>query len=193
MSDKPLISIITACSRPQNLPKLLQSILLLKNHKCIEWIIVHDSTFIPAVILDKKIEIKQIPQLTINGIAGSNQKAAGVKAANGEYLYFLDDDTILHHNFDKVINALKASNPDLLAFSQVLPNNTIRQPIFEFGKIDQAQYIFKAKWYLHTQGFVNKYEHDWLLLNDLLTINSNTFKIQKLPSSQPCCYYNKLR
>lgn len=90
------LSIITPCSRPENLPAIYLSILAMQRED-VEWIIVYDKnkvdhrirkyeSFVP-VILQKSERQKG---------KGSAQRNEALKYVTGKFIYYLDDDNLAH-------------------------------------------------------------------------------------------------
>ena len=98
------LTIITSCTRPENLPKLYESI----NFEYIDkWIIVYDTskgdTYTWSYKKDKCIIEAECPD---KGVMGYAQKNFGLKFVKKGMVYFLDDDTIMHPDFWKVFPSL---------------------------------------------------------------------------------------
>lgn len=90
------LSIITPCSRPLNLPTIYASILEM-NESNVEWIIVYDLDEIDERILAYEKEIPIILLKERRGVGkGSMQRNAGLDICSGDYIYFLDDDNLVH-------------------------------------------------------------------------------------------------
>ena len=105
MSNK--ITIITPCSRIHNLPALYESIEFDKINK---WIIVYDTTvnnYCPSFLSHKQI-IEVDCKSSLNGLVGNTQRNYGLSFVEDDnYIYFLDDDNIIHPNFWKIIEELE--------------------------------------------------------------------------------------
>lgn len=145
-SAKPKLTIITPCSRPANLRTVAASI----DFDAIDrWIIVHDTTRVP----------KPAPQFTDNpkvvetdcddaGISGNAQRNKGIDmvpegpAEDAGYVYFLDDDNVVHPNFFHKIVPLLDGTTAIVTFDMVYSHGTIlagnRPNVF---KIDTAMFV----------------------------------------------------
>jgi hypothetical protein len=91
------LTIITPCSRPENLPVVLRSI----NFDVVNrWIIVHDTQRRPFVKVfpdDEKIE-----EYSCEGPpnrSGNGPRNMGLNLVTDGFVYFLDDDNIVHPSF----------------------------------------------------------------------------------------------
>jgi hypothetical protein len=95
------ITIITSCTRPENLPKLYESIQFEHVKK---WIIVYDTSKRQEYTWSYKKYSEIIEaECPHQGVLGYAQKNFGLKFVKGGMVYFLDDDTIMHPNFWKFI------------------------------------------------------------------------------------------
>ena len=97
MSNK--ITIITPCSRIHNLPMLHESI---KFDKINKWIIVYDTTV--DSYYQSFFSHEQITEVhcksSLNGVVGNTQRNYGLSFVEDDnYIYFFDDDNIIHRNF----------------------------------------------------------------------------------------------
>ena len=87
-----MLSIITPCSRPQNLSRIWPSI-----PQGSQWLIVRDAaddTEVPG-------ELKSAPGVEVHCLAGGGrwgnaQRNLGLSLADRDYVYFLDDDNVMH-------------------------------------------------------------------------------------------------
>jgi len=158
------LSIITPCSRPYNLPTIYQSILDL-NTDNIEWIVIFDGEIDNRILQYKK----NINIILLNKFReGENSYASslrneGLKYANGDYIYFLDDDNIIHHKLYKKLLLYKEDDK-VLIFNQF--SNKFNKRVINFDinniyprLIDTAQFIIPKK-YQHIQWINNNEEND---------------------------------
>ena len=150
------LSIITPCSRPLNLPSIYQSILDLKTDD-VEWLIIYDGNNIDKRILqyekNVKIRLFNLKRKEEDSTA-SMLRNMGIKNAKGDYLYFLDDDTLIHPLlYQKVCIYCKSDK--LVIFNQWSINRKRRIKIFNLnnlysGYIDTAQFVvpnnLKSRW-----------------------------------------------
>ena len=138
------LSIITPCTRPLNLPAIYGSILEIGSDK-IEWIIVYDSNEI-----DKRIKQYEsfVPIILTNKKGGfayaSDQRNKGLELVNGKWIYYLDDDNLIHP-------ILYGDENKVLIFNQFSINRKRRIKDFKLknikhGFIDTAQIIVPSKY-----------------------------------------------
>lgn len=147
------ITIITPSIRPQNLKRILSSI----DFKYFSrWIIVYDSRkitknphqFVDCPYIEEYLYSKQGP-----GRSGNDQRNFALSAIptnyNG-YIYFLDDDNIIHPNFYHLLNNVVNGGPkkriELYSFDQERYNKTIilRGNQCRMNKIDSAMVLIPA-------------------------------------------------
>jgi glycosyltransferase involved in cell wall biosynthesis len=149
-SNMVKLSIITPCTRPENLPAIYRSILAMKSSE-VEWIIVYDSDkiderikqyedFVPIILIKQK-----------GGHAyGSDQRNKGLELAKGKWIYYLDDDNLVHTRLLERIR-LYGDDKTILIFNQFAINRKRRFKKFDFdcirpGGIDTAQIVVPDKY-----------------------------------------------
>lgn len=190
-----MLSIITPCSRIYNLPIILNSLNNLNT--LVEWIIIYDKNFIDEI--DTKISMyssyKVKIKLFIKENDSSNGKAYflrnyGMEYATGDYLYFLDDDTLALPNLYSGIKDYLFKY-DLIIFNQIRNGKTIYiKSIDEINNVDTGQFVVKnginSKWKPSNNG----YREERVFLNELINEIPKE-KIIFLPLT--LSYYNKLK
>ena len=149
-----MYNIVTACSRPENLNKIKQSLEPFTDK--ITWYIVYDSTKreveIPEkhqMFVDAIAEMSYfdwIKQLSVEGgVTGSAQRNSALDIITDGYVYFLDDDNLLHQNLIPTIESMVELKADNLGyvFSQQLENSVrkIRWESIKQTHIDTAQFM----------------------------------------------------
>lgn len=161
------LHIITPCSRPENLEAISKTI-----PKWAKWWIIYDRNS-PIGITENEFRHD-----TTNTWGKAQINFALDQIPLGDYCYVLDDDNILHPDFEDIVKPyLKAKNYDWIGF-----NSTERAYRCEINQIDQAQFIWKnngQKYPLEYNGdgqFAVKYN------------KANPIIIERILS-----YYNKLR
>ncbi|MGE4568034.1 MAG: glycosyltransferase family A protein [Bacteroidales bacterium] len=121
------INIITPCARPENLHKIAESINIPR--RMFRWIVVIDADR-PATLPDlpKKAEVYYFKD---NSRSGNGQRNFALNLitretpANGfdNFVYFLDDDTLMHPDFYNAVNGVKS---DFIHFDQQFPDGSHR-------------------------------------------------------------------
>lgn len=93
----PELYIITPCSRPDNLGRVLAS---LRMDAVTQWIIVHDSDELtPRLCFDAENKVVEVAVRVPGSVSGNGQRNAGldlVPAHAQGFVYFLDDDNEVH-------------------------------------------------------------------------------------------------
>ncbi len=153
-----ILSIITPCSRPLNLPTIYWSILNMKTNN-VEWIIIYDSDKIDERILMYQ---EQIPIKLYNNIRkfgdsyGAKLRNIGIENAIGDYLYFLDDDNIIHPKlYERICKYKDNDNSKILVFNQFNSKltrrlNGLNINCIQNGMLDTGQFVvprkYKTRW-----------------------------------------------
>lgn len=136
---KKNLYLITPCSRINNLYKIKKTIDFEKIKK---WIIVYDA----SVIKRKKklfIKCKNIEELFHKdelSVSGNSQRNFALNYLNKKkdknfFLYFLDDDNILHKNFYKIIKKLDNKKKLIYTFDQLRKQKIFINNKFQYVKI----------------------------------------------------------
>jgi hypothetical protein len=134
------LSIITPCSRPQNLEILKKSI---DFNKIKYWYIVYDTSKGRSFV--KRYNHDKIIELQVNHkCCGAPQRNLGIDAIKSGFVYMLDDDNIIHENFWKLIETFE--NDKVYTFDQercLKDNKTSILPGGNYKKcrIDTAQFV----------------------------------------------------
>jgi predicted O-methyltransferase YrrM len=179
------ITIITPSYRVDNLIQLKNSI----NFDYVnEWIIVYDGK-----------KINEIPNLFKNennckikeyicdddGISGNSQRNYALTKITNEktYIYYLDDDNIIHPQLYKLINILDDNK--IYTFNQVdrITGNNIN-----IGQIDTAMFLIDYNLCKNIVWISDKYEADGFYIKECYEKNKHLH----IYVNNDLCYYNKL-
>lgn len=185
------ITVITPCSRPENLHLLKESI----RFDC-TWIIVYD-----AETLVKRFDEPWIMEFAIKGgVSGNLQRNLALdNTDNDSWVYFLDDDNLIHPKLVEFVNSGKLSywtelnNPPRvkgLIFGQTGEGLT-RMPNVNWIKVchvDQAQYFLHYS-LIGKLRFLQVYEADGHFIERIFNEHGKSIVIM----NEIMCYYNKLR
>lgn len=190
------ITIITPCSRPHNLPKLYESI----NIPNYRWMVLFDGLHIDTIPTDLPPTIEPHIVTDENGIVGNPQRNYALDKVTSGWVYFLDDDTILHPDLYPTLEPL-SDDHDFFHFSQYestynpsLPlhhpdnccrssgNNCVR------GDIDTGQVMVHSSVIQGVRWVNNLYEGDGVWIEQIYKQTKSPLWIDKL-----LCIYNKLR
>ena len=178
------LNIITPCSRPENLLKISESINIPKENY--RWIVVCDSESLPnEELIPKNCEIYHHKDL--NSISGNSQRNYAIDMVKDGYIYFNDDDTLLHPELWDSVKDLKF---DFISFIQLLKNGELRiiSNIVEVGYIDSHNFIVSKDTVGNTRFILDRYDADGYFARDCY-YNS----IVRIHLNKPLSVYNLLR
>ena len=163
------MTIITPSIRPENLIEVRKSI----NFKYVdEWIIVYDQSKIEKnpYLFDNDINGNKIKEyiFTDEGCSGNPQRNYALDNISNKntYLYFLDDDNIIHSDLYKLLDIM--DNNKLYTFDQ---ENRINGNIIDVKKIDSAMFLIdynickNIRWNKHLYDADGYYIKDCYLKN----------------------------
>lgn len=175
------LTIITPSYRTQNLQKIKDSM----NFDYIDqWIIVYDGTKIEQGF--KYFDDPKIKEYTFTGpgISGNPQRNFALdQIESAEYLYFLDDDNIVHpelFNFMDTIESCKIYTFDQT--NRILGNNV------KLNGIDTAMLLIDYSLCKDIRWVNDKYEADGIYIIECYNRN----KESHIYIHNNLCYYNKL-
>lgn len=200
-----MYNLVTPCTRPENLPKIYNSILAQDYNvfgNLTWWVVFDDSvsihtsfTFKDIPVIKSKMRVIQLNSVIPGSIAGHGQRNYVLQhLPKDEWFYSIDDDNIIHPQFLSSIDNLIKKDPNAKAVvvSQACKNGQIRlhaapENTAQFH-IDTAQYIFKRE--IVSQMFEKTdYNADGIFIERLYKENPKAFRF----IDSPLCYYNYLR
>jgi hypothetical protein len=114
------LNIITPCSRPENLHIIAKSINIPRENY--RWIVVFDAEELPSSDLIPE-NCEPYAHKDPASFSGNGQRNFGIDKIEKGFVYFNDDDTILHKDLYESIKNVKF---DFLTFPQEWPNGTLR-------------------------------------------------------------------
>lgn len=179
-----LFNIITPCSRPDNLPKLFESLKTFSDK--LVWYIVHDSLDKRCIFNNKFNWIKEFSFHLDGGVAGHAQRNFALDLIESGYVYQLDDDNLLH---PYLIPAIELRTERAITFAQIMDKgrirlgNSIRQTF-----IDQAQFILDRTLIGDCRYNPYNYCGDGEFIEELYNKHKDDF----VTLSSPLCFYNAL-
>ena len=158
------ISIITPCTRPENLQRLKESIPFEYVH---EWIIVYDASTVSPMFQDDRIR-----EYACKGhsIAGNIQRNYGMDRLTGDYVYFLDDDTIMHPDMGLFLSTIEPNHiytfdqdrsPEVFPYTEILKGNKI-----ELFHIDTAMFLIDVALCKDIRWTVDEYTADAIFITE---------------------------
>lgn len=157
------ITIITPCTRPGNLMRIKESIPFEHVDK---WIIVYDA---PNAHL---FEDERIQEYSCQGhsIAGNIQRNYALDRIGDTYVYFLDDDTIMHPDMGEFLKTVEPNhiytfdqerNAKEFPFTERLKGDTI-----EMFRIDTAMCLIDASLIQNIRWTVDEYTADAIFITE---------------------------
>jgi hypothetical protein len=177
------INIITPCSRPKNLHTISKSINIPEDSY--RWIVVYDS--------DIELEKELIPNncefylhKNPKSMSGNSQRNYALDLIDDGYVYFNDDDTILHKD---LWDNIKMLDNDFISFYQSWGSGQIRlYGDVEYQRIDSHNFILHKNIIGESRWVLDKYEADGLFAIECHKKSKNPIVIKKVLS-----VYNYLR
>jgi glycosyltransferase involved in cell wall biosynthesis len=196
------LHIITRCTRPKNLEKIKKSILVITGYE-IKWHIIFDTNLVKEIQGEL---LSNLDKLDINiqyNFMPSSKKSYGYDSVNkvisnindDEWIYLLDDDNILHPNFNELIPEI-TNDINILVFNQYIGGKDFTGLEFreakventKVGGVDAAQYIIRAKM-IKSNNYKSDYCADGILMESLIKDHLNEFKF----INKVYCFYNSLK
>jgi len=178
------LNIITPCSRPENLLTISKSINIpVENYR---WIVVCDSEILPNnSLIPENCEIYL--HKNKNSVFGNAQRNYAMDMITQGYIYFNDDDTILHSD---LWNNVQNINSDFIVFYQAFKNNAIRlkSNIISTGHIDSHNFIVNYNIAKDIRWVLDKYDADGIFATACYNKSLLTTHIHKVLS-----VYNALK
>ena len=180
-SERKKITIITPSIRPENLIKVKESI----NFDYVnEWIIVYDGSKIsenPNIFLNESnSKIKEYIH-SGEGISGNPQRNFALDNISNEntYLYFLDDDNIIHQDLYTLLDRIEDNKiytfdqirpPDVFPYKEYLPGNNI-----ELFNIDTAMFLIDYNLCKNVKWDIHKYNADGIYIVECYELNKENW------------------
>ena len=177
---KNLISIVVPCYNIENyIEKTIKSVLN-STYTHIELILINDGSTDNTLKILKKNEKKdhRIKVIDKKNSGVSSARNIGIKASNGNYIYFLDgDDTIENNMFEDALKIFKEnSDIDIFSFGfDIVSENDIQLKNYNFKKYDKK--IFSREEFLNLFFTKKLRQHicSFVVKKEILIINNITF------------------
>lgn len=151
-----LLNIITPCSRPENLQFIQKSINIPRENY--RWIVVFDMEEVPDNVPDNA-ECYNCKDL--NSTSGNAQRNYALDMISDGYVYFNDDDTVIHPD---LWNNIKDLDNDFISFKQITTDGKLRLKgdNVSLGSIDSHNFIVQSSLIGNTRWVLNRYDADGL-------------------------------
>ena len=185
------MTIITPCIRPKNLLKIKESIDL---DYVDEWIIVYDGKKItenPNMFNNDKI--KEYVHIG-DGISGNPQRnfALDILGDAETYIYFLDDDNIIHPDLYKLLDLVEDDR--IYTFDQARPKGVfpykelLKGNFIEIQHIDSAMALIDYSICKKHRWIIDKYDADGYFIKSCYEENKSNW----IYIANTLAYYNKV-
>jgi hypothetical protein len=183
-----MLTIITPSCRQGNLPKLHDSINFDKIEK---WIIVYDTSKNRKYkrLYEGNPKILEVDHNEI-GVAGHPQRNCGIELVGDGYIYFLDDDNIIHQDFWLVVDKLDGDH--FYTFDMYRPHEKQKMLYgnnIMVKQIDTAMFIVHKKHIGNIKWIKNLYSADGHFISAILQKNRESHIYINIIGA----YYNFLR
>jgi predicted O-methyltransferase YrrM len=186
--NKNKLTIITPSCRPNNLTKIKDSI---NFNNIINWIIVYDGNKVkenPYLFKDND----KIKEYICNdeGTSGNMQRNFALNSISEEstYLYFLDDDNVIHPQFYLLLNIIGKNQfytfNQIRTSSHILKGNTI-----EINNIDTAMFMIDYNLCKTIRWNKNSYEADGIYIKECYNANKDKW----IYVNNNLSYYNAIQ
>ena len=188
-----MLTIITPCSRQENLATIWKSI---QFDKVAAWIIVYDTSKDRSYLrlFADEPKIREVDCSDV-GRSGNSQRNYGASLVSEGLIYFLDDDNIVHPHFWDLVDLFGPNK--FYTFDQrfFVPDNCRTASNFVFkggelvvGKIDTAMFVVpKSMW---IPWITDRYEADGLFIQEVARRNPGSGSHCYIP--EVAAYYNYL-
>lgn len=167
---KERLTIITPCSRPHNLQRLAESIRPGRLLFDVVWLVVFDFG---------ECEKSKV---------GNYQRNCALDAIESGWVYFLDDDTVMHLDFFRELAKVKK---EAVAFEQDLGNGIrpVSPERMRVQKIDMGQVAIRREVIGNTRFELGIYEADGIFIETVYNRDPARWEFLH----KPLTYYNALR
>jgi hypothetical protein len=186
------ITIITPCIRPENLNKIKESIDFSYVN---EWIIIYDGKHVSTLpkVLEENEKIKEYIYKG-EGISGNPQRNFALELIENldTYLYFLDDDNIIHPDLYELLDSIEPGK--MYTFDQSRPKNIypyktlLQGNNIEIFNIDTAMFLIDYNLCKDIRWIPDKYNADGFYIKECYEENKDKWTYVNKTMS----YYNKL-
>ena len=191
--------IVTPFSRTiENIQAMYASVMMAAATIETEWIIIYQHE-VEQGLIEWKRAIKHQKGLQVTIVRGNtatsyyghsyrNQAVGRIEQRENAWVYFLDDDNILHPEFTKLINVVRPEDEGVF-FTQVWKSGEIRlEPDhLGVGGVDTAMMLVRSDIIKKHLWNEEEYTTDGLMAETLAS-NHNSKRIH-----EPYCFYNYLR
>jgi hypothetical protein len=179
-----MVSIITACSRPQNLKEIYDSIEFSKIDK---WYIIYDTSKCRRYEFQFSTDNKIVELFCDEpGFAGHPQINMALDLIDKGFVYIMDDDNIFHPTFWTLLPTLETDFVYTWDQNRIQEKRILKGGQIEEEKIDTSQFIVPRALIGSTRWAVTKSAGDFRFIKQIFRKAKDKFKyIPKI-----ACYHN---
>jgi hypothetical protein len=185
-----MVSIITACSRPQNLKEIYDSIDFKNLDK---WYIIYDSSKCRRHEFEFTLDThtQKIVELTCDqpGFAGHPQINYALDLIEKGFVYIMDDDNIFHPNFWNLLDTLDPEFVYTWDQNRIQEGRILKGGQIEEEKIDTSQFIVPKELIGSTRWAVHRSAGDFRFIKQIFKKHEDKFKY--IP--EVACYHNFIK
>lgn len=185
----PILNIITACIRPQNLETIWKSIIDANKHErfAVKWHICYDWGKKPAFNNPERVNGVEIIQSGVDGHSwGYEQRNLLISTVPVGWICFLDDDTVMRSTFIDVLHKEIATNPDKKAFifsmhkgdgtPEGIPYCEAKPENVKVDYVGGEQYVLDREFIEGKRFRIDRYNADGFFIVELYQKNPEAFQ-----------------
>jgi hypothetical protein len=182
------LTIITPCTRPHHLMRIKESIPF---EYVEQWIIVYDESVTPNAHLFNDVRIQEYG-CQGHSIAGNIQRNYALDRIGDTYVYFLDDDTLMHPDMASFLPTIEPNhiytfdqerNAKEFPFTEKLKGDTI-----EMFHIDTAMFLIDSSLIQNIRWMVDEYTADAIFITECYSTHPESW----IYVDRTLSYYNYL-
>lgn len=173
-----MLNIVTPCSRPKNLKIIEESINI--PHEYFNWFVVFDSDQIPDCYIPPIAQAYCYKQK--GSIVGHAQRNFALNLIDNGYVYFNDDDTVVHPMLWSSIEKIILKNThDFISFDQKEKNGNHR--LFGYNikvdHIDSHNFIVHSDLCKNIRFYIDRYNADGYFATECFRLSQAPIYINK--------------
>lgn len=193
--------IVTPLSRVNNLPLIYENLLLNSATLKLHWMIMVDEKIHHeiqriqnAIVSTETLQVSVLASPSKNNLAGHGHKNVALEMlGENDWVYFLDDDNIIHPSLLKFISENDLFNScDGIVVAQVWKNGAVRLNVssdkIKVCHVDTASTVLSMRAIGETRFREGDYVADGYFIEEVYNKNSDKFLLFDIPM----CYYNYL-
>lgn len=198
-----MIHLVTAVSRPENLPRIHKSISLSLSRSTMKakWILVVDDVnaippSVDALLRSGAFEVEKIIHRDGKCSYGIDQKNAGMASIADGYYHCIDDDNIVHQNFFSGLERAMTAHPAKRAFVfgqrrwDTIKSLVASPDRMEYGKIDNTMFAVHSSLIgSHRYDLSRSGREDFHFFRKLYDLHQDEFVF----ISETLAYYNYIK